>query len=70
MKIAFVKMNKDAKTPTMATDGSAAYDLFADVSKEIPMGRSVIPTGIAIELPRGVRGRRKTKKRLFAQGIL
>lgn len=53
MKIAFVKINKDAKTPTMATDGSAAYDLFADVSKEIPKGRSVIPTGIAIELPRG-----------------
>ena len=53
MKIAFVKMNKDAKTPTMATEGSAAYDLFADVSKEIPKGRSVIPTGIAIELPRG-----------------
>ena len=49
MKIAFVKMNKDAKTPTMATEGSAAYD----VSKEIPKGRSVIPTGIAIELPRG-----------------
>ena len=53
MKIAFVKMNKDAKTPIMATDGSAAYDLFANVSKEIPKGRSVIPTGIAIELPRG-----------------
>ena len=53
MKIAFVKINKDAKTPTMATDGSAAYDIFADVSKELPKGRSVIPTGIAIELPRG-----------------
>lgn len=53
MKIAFVKMNKDAKTPTMATDGSAAYDLFADVSMTIPKGRCVIPTGIAIELPRG-----------------
>jgi len=43
-----------ATIPTQATEGSAGYDLYADISEPITInpGKCVkIPTGIAIELP-------------------
>lgn len=45
--------------PAYQTAGSAGMDLSADVDGEIvipPMGRALIPTGIALSMPQGVEG--------------
>ena len=45
--------------PAYQTAGSAGMDLAADVDGEIvipPMGRALIPTGIALSMPPGVEG--------------
>ncbi|MBQ4120931.1 MAG: dUTP diphosphatase [Clostridia bacterium] len=50
------KMRECAKIPTYATDGSAAVDLCAAIEEEItlaPGERRLIPTGIAISIPKG-----------------
>ena len=42
--------------PAYMTDGAAGMDLLADVADDVclaPMSRTLIPTGIAIALPRG-----------------
>ncbi len=49
-------MSEQAVAPKLATDGSAGYDLVAliDEPVEVKMGEVVlVPTGIAIELPKG-----------------
>lgn len=53
MKIKFKKITETATTPTKATDGSAAYDLYASHDTIVLPGRCAIPTDIAIELPQG-----------------
>ncbi len=53
MKIQVKKLNESAFLPFRATEGSAGADLFACISEEIilkPNERTLIPTGIAIEL--------------------
>jgi len=50
------KMRECAKIPAYATDGSAAVDLCAAIEEEItlaPGERRLIPTGIAISIPKG-----------------
>ena len=45
--------------PAYQTEGSSGMDLKADVDGEIvipPMGRAMIPTGIALSIPPGVEG--------------
>ena len=45
--------------PAYQTEGSAGMDLLADVDDEVvipPMGRALIPTGLAVSLPPGVEG--------------
>lgn len=45
--------------PAYQTDGSAGMDLRAAVDGEVvipPMGRALIPTGLAVSLPPGVEG--------------
>ncbi len=50
------KLNNNATTPSYATNGSAGLDLSAalDAPMEFkPFERKLVPTGIAIELPKG-----------------
>jgi len=45
--------------PAYQTEGSAGMDLLAAVDGEVlipPMGRALIPTGLAVSLPPGVEG--------------
>jgi dUTP pyrophosphatase len=45
--------------PAYQTEGSAGMDLLAAVTGEVvipPMGRALIPTGVALSLPPGVEG--------------
>lgn len=56
MEIKIKKLNEEAKMPTRATDGSAAYDVYA-VSEKVkmePTGPIVeYDTGLAFEVPKG-----------------
>ena len=47
------KLHPDAIIPRKSTPGSAGYDLYAPKDVMVPVGRSVIPLGLAIELPYG-----------------
>ncbi len=49
------KLRENAKIPTYATEGSAAVDLYAAIDEEItllPNERRLIPTGVAISIPK------------------
>jgi len=49
----------DELLPSYQTDGAAGMDLKAAVDGEVvipPMGRAMIPTGLALSLPPGVEG--------------
>ncbi len=53
------KLNLNAKLPTYGSDGAAGADLYACISEPvtIPSGESAwIPTGIALEVPKGCAG--------------
>lgn len=54
-EVKFKKMRPSAKLPSYATEGAAAIDLSAAIDEEItlaPSERRLIPTGIAISIPR------------------
>src|SRR5512146_2877015 len=56
--------------PAYQTDGSSGMDLRADIESELtipPMGRAVIPTGIAVALPPGVEGQVRARSGLAAR---
>ena len=48
---------RDLPLPDYATAQAAGLDLLAAVNAEIaPMGRALVPTGVALELPEGFEG--------------
>lgn len=55
VKIAFKTLCEGAKEPVRATDGSVAFDMFAD-SVEIYDDRIICHTGISAEIPMGYGG--------------
>jgi dUTP pyrophosphatase len=58
IRVRLLRAGEDS-LPAYQTEGSAGMDLKADVDGEIvipPMGRAMIPTGIALSMPRGVEG--------------
>ncbi len=59
MKINTVKLKEGAKLPYKATEGSAGADLFACIEKPMTLKPGEIlfvPTGIAMEIPKGYGG--------------
>ena len=58
MKISVLKLHPDATLPTQGAPFDAGYDLTSVEPKKIPpMGRTVVPTGISMEIPEGFYGR-------------
>jgi dUTP pyrophosphatase len=58
-KVQFKKLSPTAIVPTQGTIGSAGYDLYADIPDEIMIAdgcSKMIPTGIAVALPKGTFG--------------
>ena len=56
MKIKIKKLQSNAKIPVYMTEYAAGMDIYSCLSKPVllqPMQRALIPTGIAIELPKG-----------------
>lgn len=54
MELKIKKLKENAKIPQRATNGSAGVDLYACIAESVtlaPGQLTVIPTGIAIELP-------------------
>lgn len=58
VEVRIVRLHQDSKIPTCAKAGDAGVDLYAYKSALIKknLGRQVVPTGIAIELPEGYAG--------------
>ncbi len=54
MLVKIKKLNPDAKVPTYATDGSAAFDLYSTNYGLVPRNSSYsFNTGLAFEIPEG-----------------
>jgi dUTP pyrophosphatase len=56
--------------PAYQTDGAAGMDLRADIADEVvlpPLGRALIPTGIAVALPPGVEAQVRPRSGLAAR---
>src|SRR5687768_9047946 len=56
VQIRRTRQGKPASLPAYMTDGSAGMDLAADLDRDLvlkPLERTLIPTGIAVALPRG-----------------
>lgn len=55
-KLKVKRLTKDAKLPTRATEGSACFDLYADTFEGVEFGnkydRTIVGTGIAVEIPK------------------
>lgn len=54
MELKFKQLREGAKLPQRATEGAAGMDLYACFEGEIvlePLGRVLVPTGLAMELP-------------------
>ena len=71
MKVKFKKLNPNAKLPTKATKGAAAYDLYAAESVYIPIGETaVVGTGLSMEIPPGWKGEVYSRSGLASKGIV
>lgn len=59
MELPFQRLTTTARLPVRATEGSAGLDLCADtdVVPMEPYSRVLIPTGLAVQIPRGFCGR-------------
>lgn len=54
MKVLIKRLTETAKLPTRATDGSAAFDIYADEDCLVFKDRvTAVSTGISFEFPRG-----------------
>ena len=69
MIVKIKKLSDDAIVPVKATDGSAAYDLFAPCDMLIKPGRQVVDLRIAIELPLGYEAKIEPRSGYSAKGF-
>lgn len=53
LRVKIKKLHPDAVIPTKATPQSACYDVYAPCDFTVRQGRTVMPLGLAIELPTG-----------------
>ena len=62
---------RDLPLPDYATAQAAGLDLLAAANVEIaPMGRAVVPTGVAVELPEGFEGQVRPRSGLAARHVV
>ena len=69
MIVKIKKLSDSAFVPVKATDGSAAYDLFAPCDMLLKSGRQVIDLGFAIELPLGYEAKIEPRSGYSAKGF-
>lgn len=54
-----MRPGSESLLPARQSEGAAGFDLCADVEADLvipPMGRSAVPTGVAVAIPRGAEG--------------
>ena len=70
MRVKYTKLSHNAQIPTKATEGSAAYDLYATENVYIPHGETaVVSTGLSMEIPEGWKGEIYSRSGLASKGI-
>jgi dUTP pyrophosphatase len=73
--IKFKKVCEEARIPERATDGAAAYDIYYPYDEPITVYPTpwrtvtVVPTGIAMEIPTGWKGEIYSRSGLATKGI-
>lgn len=70
--VPILKINKDSDLPlpTYATDLSSGLDLMAEIQDDIviaPLKRALIPTGIALAIPKGFEAQVRSRSGLAAK---
>lgn len=71
MRVFLKKLDPDAKVPTLATPGSACYDVYSLLDHHIcPHTRVLIRTGLALELPEGYGLEIRPKSGLATEGLI
>lgn len=69
MIIKIKKLTENAVIPTKATDGAAAYDVYAPLTILVKGGRQVIDLGFAIELPKGYEAKIEPRSGYSSKGF-
>lgn len=57
--VRFVREGSRDLLPSYQTEGASGMDLRADIGEEVtipPLGRALVPTGIAVAIPHGMEG--------------
>jgi dUTP pyrophosphatase len=68
--IKFVKISRNAATPTKGSPRSAGYDLYASRNTTIPAGgNAIVPTDLKISVPHGTYGRIASRSSLSVQDV-
>lgn len=68
--VSFYKLNSIAKIPRRSTVNAAGWDLYAIESKNLnPWSRTIIGTGIALEMPDGIYGRIASRSSFALKGL-
>lgn len=69
MIIKIKRLTENAVIPTKATDGAAAYDVYAPLTILVKSGRQVIDLGFAIELPKGYEAKIEPRSGYSSKGF-
>ena len=72
MRVNFERLHPKARVPQNMTEGSAGYDLHADIPSENfvtlrPGERMLVPTGIAVDMPSNLEGQIRPRSGLAAR---
>ncbi len=71
IRVSYALLSPAARDPTVATDGSVGHDLYAIEDYQIQPGRTaVVDTGVAIAIPRGMKGEVLGRSGMATRGIL
>lgn len=70
MKLKIKKLDPDLPTPHYATEGAAGIDLYAAQDASIMNWKTtLVPTGVAVEIPPGYEGQLRCRSGLGKKGV-
>lgn len=71
MQLLIRKLRPEARTPVRATEGATGFDLYACLEAPLMLTRAprMVPTGVAIEFPRGFDAQVRPRSGLSAKGV-
>lgn len=67
--VKFKKLSPDAIVPTKATQGAAAYDVYAPYNFPLVPGRQLMPLDLSIELPDGYEAKIEPRSGMSLRGL-